>query len=465
MGRADRHFTESRGIKMKFEVALVVGLLALGLGGAPAESQDESAKSPATTDTAEAKQFAPGSVLTLDEVIAEGLRQNPGVQSALHNVEAQRHKVPQAKSLADPQVSVGWAGNIAPFSLQEGDPSSYRGVGVSQQVPYPGKLKLRGQMATKDVDAAQWEYEAVRRSLVAELKSAYYDYFYYDKALEITRKDKDLLQKLSGISEARYRVGKGMQQDVLRSQVEISLLLQKVTMLEQQRATAQARLNTLLARTPEAPLPPAADVNLTPLDRSLESLYVAAESNDTSLQRDQQMVEKNKLAVQLAHKDYLPDFGVAYMYQQRSMQPDMNGMTFSVNIPIFYKTKQREEVRQATEEVLTAERSKDNRKVELQFELKQQYLTAQASKQLLDLYAKAVVPQSSLALESSLSSYQVGNVDFLTVLSNFSTILNYEVDYYRELANYQTALARMESLVGMDLGSAQGEEKIPESKP
>ena len=106
-----------------------------------------------------------------------------------------------------------------------------------------------------------------------------------------------------------------MQQDVLRSQVEISLLLQKVTMLEQQRATAQARLNTLLARAPEAPLPPAADVNLTPLDRSLASLYAAAETNDTSLQRDQQMVEKNQLAVQLAHKDYLPDFGVAHTLQ------------------------------------------------------------------------------------------------------------------------------------------------------
>ncbi len=450
---------------MKFEVIAAVSFLLLHLSALPGNAQEAPVKPSQTTNTPAVHQFGAGSLLTLDEVIAEGLRENPGVQSALHNIEAQRHKVPQVKSLADPQVSVGWAGNIAPFSLQEGDPSSYRGVGVSQQIPYPGKLKLRGQIASKDVDAAQWEYEAARRSVVVDLKSAYYDYFYYDKALEITRKDKELLQKLSSISEARYRVGKGMQQDILRSQVEISLLLQKMTMLEQQRATAQARLNTLLARAPESPLPPAAAVSLTPLAQSLDSLYLAAEANDTSLQRDQQMVEKNQLAVQLAHKDYLPDFGVAYMYQQRSMQSDMNGMTFSVNIPIFYKTKQREEVHQATEDVLSAQRSKDNRKVELQFELKQQYLAAQASKQLLDLYSKAVVPQSSLALESSLSSYQVGNVDFLTVLSNFSTILNYEVDYYRELANYQTALARMESLVGMELGSTQGEEKAPESKP
>jgi outer membrane protein TolC len=346
-------------------------------------------------------------------------------------------------------------GNLTPFSVQEGDPSSYRGIGVMQSIPYPGKLKLRGQIAAKDVDAAQWDYEAVRRRIVADVKVAYYDYFFYDKALEITLKDKDLLQKLSSISEARYRVGKGMQQDVLRSQVEITLLLQRITVLKQQRATAQARLNSFMARDPGAPLPPAASVEPAALNERLDALYALAAKNDTSLQREQQMVEKNRLATQLAHKDYLPDFGVAYMYQQRPMLPDMNGMTFTVNVPVFYKTKQREEVRQATEEVISAERSRDNRKNELQFELKEEYLAAEASKQLLDLFSKAVVPQSSLALESSMSAYEVGNVDFLTVLSNFSTILNYEVDYYRELANYQTALARMESLAGMELTSAR----------
>jgi cobalt-zinc-cadmium efflux system outer membrane protein len=394
-------------------------------------------------------------VLDLSDVIREALAKNPGVQSALHTVNAQQHRVPQAKSLADPMVSVGWNGNLAPFSVQEGDPSSYRGVSVSQQIPYPGKLKLRGQIAGKDVDVAQWDYEAARRRLVAEVKAAYYEYFFYDKALQITRKDKDLLQKLSSISEARYKVGKGMQQDVLRSQVEITMLLQRVTVLEQQRATAQARLNAFMARDPGSPLPPAASVEPAALNEKLDALYTLAAKNDTSLQREQQMVEKSQLATQLAHKDYLPDFGVAYMYQQRPMLPDMNGMTFTVNVPVFYKTKQREEVRQATEEALSAERSRDDRKNELQFELKQNYLSAQASKQLLDLYSKAIVPQSSLALESSMSAYEVGNVDFLTVLSNFSTILNYEVDYYRELANYQTSLARMESLAGMELTTAR----------
>ncbi len=432
---------------------LLVSLLAL-----PAPAQESSTTpnaAPLAGPTAAVEQSPPSQVLTLDEVVNEALAKNPGVQSAAHSVDAQRHRVPQAKSLPDPDVSVGWMGNLTPFSVQQGDPSSYRGVGVMQSLPYPGKLKLRGQIASKDVDAAQWDYEAVRRRLVADVKAAYYEYSFYDKALLITRRDKDLLQKLSSISEARYRVGKGMQQDVLRSQVEISLLLQKITLLEQQRATAQARLNTYMARGAGSPLPPAASVEPAALNEKVDALYLLAAKNDTSLQREQQMIEKNKLATQLARKDYLPDFGIAYMYQQRPLMPDMNGMTFTVNVPVFYKTKQREGVRQATEEAISAERSRDNRKLELQFELKQYYLSAEASKQLLDLYSKAIVPQSSLALESSMSAYEVGNVDFLTVLSNFSTILNYEVDYYRELANYQTALARMESLAGVELTSAR----------
>ena len=105
-------------------------------------------------------------------------------------------------------------------------------------------------------------------------------------------------------------------------------------------------------------------------------------------------------------------------------------------------------------EQLAAEKSRENRLNELKFELKQQYLTVKATDQLLELYTKAVVPQSSLTLESSMSAYQVGTVDFLTVLGNFSTVLNYEIDYYRELANYESSLARMESMVGVDLTSS-----------
>jgi outer membrane protein TolC len=418
---------------------------------------------PAVTAQSPAPQL-PGdqSVVTLDDLVREALQKNPGVQGTLHAVEAQRRRVPQAKTLPDPTVGVGWAGNITPFSVQHGDPSSYRGITVMQQLLYPGKLQLRGAIATKEADAAHWDYEAARRRVTAEVKAAYYDYWFYDKAIQTTQKNRELLEKLSQISESRYQVGKGIQQDILRSQVEISLLMQRLTVLEQQRKTSQARLNTLLAHDPDAPLPPAANLQQASLTFSLADLYRLARENDTGLQREKQMVQRNQLAANLAQKDYYPDLSVGYMYQQRPDLPDMNGFTFTVNVPVFYKTKQREAVRQATEEQIVAERSRDNRQTELNFELKQQYLAAKASDELLRLFSQGIVPQSSLALESSMSSYQVGTADFLTVIGNFSMVLNYEIDYYRELANYQTSLARIESMVGVDLTSqVQTQENMP----
>jgi outer membrane protein TolC len=440
-------------------------LVATISGGLLAEDRHTSPKVAAQILNEATTSASSSSVLNLNEAIRIALAKNPAIQSAAHRVSAERAKVPQASALPDPTFGVGWMGNPRPFSVQTGDPSSYRSVSAMQMLPIPGKRSLRGQIAGKEADASQWDLEAVRRRVVADVKAAYYDYWYYDKAIQTTQENRDLLTKLSQIAEARYRVGKGMQADVLRSQVEISMLLQKLTTLEQQRATAQARLNTLLARDPDSPLPPAAEVTgPSPLNYSLEELYKLARESDPEYQRMQKMIERNQLATNLAHKDSLPDLSVGYMYEQRPAMPDMHGFTFTVNIPVFYKSKQREEVRQAKEEELSASSARDNRQNELYFDLKQNYLAAKASENLLKLFSQGVVPQSSLALESSMSAYQVGNVDFLTLIGNFTTVLNYQTDYYRELANYQTSLARMEAVTGAELtaGPPNAETALPQ---
>ena len=404
-------------------------------------------------------------LLHVEDAVREALGNNRALQSALHTAQAQRRRVPQASSFPDPKLSINWMGNITPFSVQTNDPSSYRGVAAMQELPFPGKRKLRGEIASKEAEAAQTDYDALRRRLAADVKSTYYDYWYYDKALQITLQNKNLLQKLSQIAEARYRVGKGLQQDVLKSQVELSLLLQKLTVLQQQRATAAARLNALLALPPEKPLPPPADIaGPAPLNYSLARLYELADRTDPGLQREQRMAERSQLAVTLARKDYYPDLAVGYMYEQRPLLPDMHGFTFTVNIPVFYKSKQREQLAEAGEQAAAAETNRQNRQNELDFQVKQQYLEAKASEQLLQLYSQGLVPQSSLALDSSMSAYEVGTADFLTVFTNFSTVLNYQVDYYRELANYQSSLAQLESLTGVELTSAHPAGAQPESK-
>ena len=435
-------------LNVKVVVPLLALLLPAGLLAQPAEPTAEVA-----AEVVPAGQQAPAEEarLQLEALVQEALENNPGVQSALRRVEAWRRRVPQARSFPDPVLGVGWMGEIRPFSLMRNDPSSFRSITAKQKIPFPGKLKLRGQIAGREAEAAWWDYETIRRRVAAQVKVTYYDYFYYHQAIEITRKDKDLLGKLAQIAEVRYQVGKGIQQDVLRAQVELSRILQRLTVLEQQEKTAQVRLNTLLYRQPDAPLPPPAALEQSHLTYSLESLYQLARENDTGLQREQQMIERNQLAVNLARKEFYPDLSIGYMYQNRPLMPEMHGVTFSINIPVFYKSKQREGVNEATLELLSARRSRDNRETLLSFEVKQHYLAAKAADELARLYSQAIVPQSSLALDSALAAYEVGSVDFLTVLDSFITVLDYEINYYRELSNYQIALARLEPLVSVPL--------------
>ncbi|MGH9813588.1 MAG: TolC family protein, partial [Candidatus Acidiferrales bacterium] len=303
----------------------------------------------------------PAASVSLEALVDEALANNPGVQSALRRVEALRRRAPQARSLPDPMLEVGWMGNLKPFGVMRDDPSSYRGVGVQQTLPFPGKLRLRGDIASKEADAAWWDYEALRRQVVAEVKAAYYEYAYYHQATDVTLKNKDLLEKLARIAQARYEVGKGIQQDVLKAQIELSRLRQRLTVLEQQKRTAQVRINTLLARDPETPLGDPLPLARTELARSLAELYQLARENDTGLQREQRRIERGELAVNLARKEYYPDLGVAYSYWNRPLIRDMHGFTFSVNLPVFYRPKQREGVREATEELISVERGRADR--------------------------------------------------------------------------------------------------------
>lgn len=391
------------------------------------------------------------SPVTLAELVTEAERVHPAIKAEARMVESKQARVPQAKALPDPTVTVGWMGNITPFTVQRLDPSSYRGIAAMQDFPYPGKLALRGQIAQKDVEAEKWNLEAARRQVRAEVKSAYYELWSVDQAIAITQKNKDLLQKLARIAEEKYKVGKGLQQDVLRAQLEVSRVLQTLTILNQRQRSLVARLNTLLLRPPDSPLGPLAGVEKSPLNYSLEELIEKGVENSPDIRRQEQLIEQSHYAVNLARNEYYPDFRVGYDYWQRPYQMDMHGFNFTINIPIFYKKKQREGVNEANLAHESAKQSRDAIRTELLFEVKDQFLRARASEELLTLYTRALVPQSSLALESSLAAYQTGTLDFESLISNFTSVLEYETSYYEELAKYQTALVSLEQITGVEL--------------
>lgn len=387
----------------------------------------------------------------LADLEAEAERNHPAILAAAKMTEAKRARVAQARAWPDPQVSLGYMGDLAPFKTQAGDPSSYRQLEVMQEIPYAGKRDLRGRVAAKEADAEQSNVELARRRILSQVRQAYYEMWVVDRSLEITAKNKELLEALVRVAEEKYKVGQGLQQDVLRAQVEVTRILQRLTVQRQRRRALEAQLNSLLRRPPETPIGPLAPVEKTALSVSLEELLTRALAEYPEVRRQEQFIEQGRLAADLARKEFYPDFGVGWDYQNRPGLPEMYGLRFTVNVPLFNKAKRRAAVEEANAMQESARQMREAVRAELQFQVKEQYLAAQTANELLTLYGKGVVPQSRLALESALAAYQTGTLDFLNVLSSFTTILDYELNYYEELANYQKALARLEEITGVAL--------------
>ncbi len=388
----------------------------------------------------------------LEELVREALERNPEVQAARRAVEAKRARISQARAWPDPKISVSYGGNLLPpFTLMGADPSSARQISGEQEIPYPGKTRLRAEIAGREADAESLAYEAVRRRVAAEVKQTYFDLYFADQSLSTLRKDHELLEKFEKIAENRYGVGQAAQQDVLKAQVELSKLIERRTLLEQTRRALEARLNSFRDRPVDTALATPAEIQPNVLTYPLDDLVAAAQATFPVLKRQRAFVESGRLSLGLAQREVRPNFMLGYTYMQRTGLPDMYGMTFSTTLPIFRRTKQDQAIAEAAASLESARRLEANELVLLRYRLKQEFLEVQATDRLMELFARGIVPQSSLALESSLATYEVGKTDFLTVLSNFTTVLDYELAYHQQMVNRQKALARLEELTGLDL--------------
>lgn len=397
---------------------------------------------------------APASANTtsLEALVREAQERNPEIQAARRTVDARRARVPQAKAWPDPMLSVSYGGNLVPpFTLMRADPSSQRAIMAQQEIPYPGKTRLRGEIATREADAETLNYEAVSRRVAAEVKQAYFDLYFTDQSLASLRKDREILQKFEKIAEIRYSVGKGAQQDVLKAQLELSRLVERETMLDEQRRTLVAQLNSLRNQPLDTPLDASGEIKPSLFSYSLEELETAAQASFPVLKRQQTMVDAGRLGVRLAEKEVRPNFTVGYTYMQRDGIPDMYGITLSTSLPIFRRKKQDMAIAEAAANLEAAQKMADSEQNLLRYRVKQDLLQVETARRLMQLYTQGIVPQSTLTLESSLTGYESGTLDFLTVISNFTTVLDSELNYQQQLADYEKALARLEELTGLNL--------------
>jgi outer membrane protein TolC len=391
--------------------------------------------------------------VSLRELTGQAIRNNPEIVAAQKTYEAARQRPTQEGSLPDPMVSLGWVsvGNPLPGAGLGSEVVANIGVMYSQELPYPGKLKLRGEIASKEAEAAFQQYQAVQLGVISRVKQAYYRLQYTYAASALLVRNRDLLNRLVSVTEARYSVGRAAQQDVFKAQTQVSILETRLVKLEQQRVSSEAELNSLLNQRPGTPIGRPEDLEPKELAATLDELFAAAGQNSPMLRRDQKMIERSALAVNSARKEYYPDVTLSGGYFNQGSMAPMYQFQASVKVPIYFWRKQRAGVNEQVSMLSQARRTYEATDQSLHYRIKDDYTMAQASLRLMKLYAQTVVPQGNLALESSLSTYETGAVDFLSVLTNFTTVLDYEMNYYDEALNYALALSRLEEMTGQPL--------------
>lgn len=388
--------------------------------------------------------------VTLRELAAEAMQNNPEIVAAQKSYEAARQRPAQESSLPDPMISWGYSsvGNPLPGAGLGSQVLSNIGVMYSQELPYPGKLKLRGEIASKEAEGVFQQYEAVQLGVISRLKQAYFRLQYTYLASDLLIRNRDLLTRLVSVAEARYSVGKAAQQDVFKAQTQVSIVETRLVKLEQERTSREAEIDSILNRRPGTPMGRPQDDPPKELTATLEELYAAAAENSPMLRRDQKMIERSELAVNSARKEYYPDVTLTGGYfNQGSMSP-MYQFQASFKVPIYFWRKQRAGVVEQVNMLSQTKRAYEATDQALHYRIKDDFAMAQASSKLMKLYLQTVVPQGNLALESSLATYETGSVDFLSVLTNFTTVLDYTMNYYDEALNYALALSRLEEMTG-----------------
>ena len=394
----------------------------------------------------------PPARLSLAEVVAEAVAKNPEIAAAQRRYDAALQRPAQERALPDPMLSAGWnaSGNPLPGAGLGEEPTSNIGFMVSQPLPYPGKRDLKASIASREADADFQQIEAAKLTVTARVKQAYYRLAYTYAVGEVLTRNRELLTTLLQVSENRYTVGQAAQQDVIKAQTQISILDLQLERIRQERATREGDLNALLTRQATSPLGQPEDLQLTAFDATLEPLLDAASTHAPMLRRDQLMVDRSQLAVEAAKKEYKPDFAINGGYYYMGSMPAMYEVRFDINIPL-QRDRRAAAVAEQLNAVEAAKRTVDTTRLDLQGRIQEDFQMASTSVRLARMYRDTVLPQARLALESSMASYQTGRVDFLSVVTNFGTVLEYEMSYFEELAAYHTAVSRLEQMTGTPL--------------
>ena len=388
----------------------------------------------------------------LTALVEEAQQKNPEIQAAMHGAQAAGHAAKQAGALPDTQVMVQHlsVGSPRPFAGYTNSDFAYIGLGAAQELPWPGKRALRSQVAGAQADAMRTQSGAVSRMVVEQVKIAYFKLAYLQATLDILLRDDKLLGEMEQIAESRYRVGQGNQQEVLKAQLQHTRILQEINLHHREQGQLQAQIKQLLARAQDSPDIVTEPLHERALPESASELLQRARQNNPEINARERLVQRADLQTDLARKEFRPDFGLQYMYQNTDRRfRDYYMLTFTVTLP--NRGRRRAELAEATANRESAAAELNAEVQRRQAEVQDQYVMAKTSAEQLRIFREGLMPQAEATLRAAMAAYQANRQDFETLLSSFRDALDFEEQYQKELSEHESALARLESLTGVTL--------------
>lgn len=395
--------------------------------------------------------------IILQKLIREAVDNNPRFEAAVQRALAAERAIPQAGSLPDPKLTLGLMNlPVNSFTFDQ-EPMTGKMASVMQVFPFPGKLSLAEDMAMFEAAAGKRQQEEVRNQVIQMVKRAYYDLYAMDRAIETVQKNKELMEQLVRVAEVKYATGLGLQQDVLRAQVELSKLEDDLIMWQKKRDIGTAKLNEILNRRPDSPFETTSPELVLPEETVLSFRAQEIEERRPLLKAWKEMIHKAEAAVKLARRDLWPNITVGASYNQRDdlesgmAMHDFFSALVTLDIPLYFKRKQKERIAQKELDLKAVLADYGNARISVLAEIESLKAELERNRKRVELFGGGILLQARQSLESAQVGYQVGKVDFLTVIDNWMRLLGYELQYYFAIADYHKAMASYELAVGEEI--------------
>ncbi len=388
--------------------------------------------------------------LKLQELINEALKNNHEILMLEAKTTASRFRIPQAESLSDPMVMFGYLNegtrDIYSFGNEMAADSQWM-FSASQMFPYPGKLPLKSLMASRDAESLKAMTDATRLRVTARVKELYYELFLAYKNIDLIKDMSLLFSRIEDAALARYSTGMAPQQEVLMAQTEKYMLLEREEMLKQKIQSLEAMLNSAIGRDVNSPIERPGEMLRSEYNYIVEDLIQAAYENSPEIIAKEQMITGAEIKIEMAKKEYYPDFTVNASYFAKSKYfDDMWSLTTSINIPIFYKTKQRQAVLEAKASMEETKHALADIQIMLSSGIKDNYSMLKSSEKLMALYKNGLIPKTYQDFESAIAGYTAGKVEALTVITRLKSVIDYEILYWKQLVEREKAIARLEAI-------------------